>query len=186
MTEVVLETPRLLLRRIGPGDAQRQFDLLNSPDVMALLGGPRTLEQIIERDAQTNAQFDRDGFGFMLVEERDSGDLVGRCGLKRIDNPLAHNHGDHEIGWLIRPDRWRRGYAHEAASAVLDWAFGPIGAPFVVALTGPQNEASWALMERLGMVRAPECDFDDPDYPPEDNPTIAYRIMRADWLEQRS
>lgn len=182
---VVLETARLLLRQPGTGDAEAQFRLLNTRPVMARLGGLKTLEHIAMRHAQARESFASEGFGFMMLVEKGTGEIVGHCGLKRVNNPLARNVGDHEIGWLVREDRWRRGYAEEATRAVLDWALGPIGAPFVVALTSGANAASWKLMEKLGMQRRRDLDFDDPSFPPEDNPTIQYSLTAAQWRAAR-
>ena len=181
MTETVLQTERLILRIPREQDAEAQFGLLNTPTVMARLGGVKTLEHIVTRHAATRESFAREGFGFMMLIEKESGALVGHCGLKRVNNELARNVGDHEIGWLVREDRWRRGYAAEAMHVVLDWAFGRIGAPHVVALTSQANVASWRLMEKLGMERRPDLDFVDPAYPPEDNPTIQYALAAERW-----
>ena len=181
MTDPVLETERLILRRIGPGDAELQFRHLNSAEVMEHIGGIKAIEDIRARLDKAMRLFDERGFSFLFMVEKASGELVGHCGIKLVDNPLAKNPGDMEVGWAVRPDRWRRGYAHEAMQAVLRWAFETHHAPHVVALTADRNEKSWRLMEKLGMARAPELDFDDPDYAPEDNPTILYRITRADW-----
>jgi RimJ/RimL family protein N-acetyltransferase len=181
MAEVVLETARLELRRPDMGDARQIFELLNRPALMEHLGGPKTLAQIEEKLTRTLALFASEGFGFMLMVERESGELVGQCGIKRVDNPLALNPGEMEIGWLVREDRWRRGYAFEAMTEVLHHAFARLAAPLVVALTAERNVASWSLMRKLGMTRAPELDFADPTYPPEDNPTILYRLTRAQY-----
>jgi len=64
--------------------------------------------------------------------------------------------------------------------ASLDLAFSRFAAPHVVALTVPGNVASRGLMERLGMIRREDLDFDDPRYGPELNPTIVYRVDAAD------
>lgn len=185
MGDIVIETERLVLRKPeeGPedGDAELQYRLLNTPAVMARLGGPKELHEIEAKHAKTNALFAQEGFGFMMMIEKVSGELVGHAGLKRVDHPLAHNCGDFEIGWLVREDRWRRGYASEAVRAIIDWAFTRHQAPLLVALTSEENVPSWKLMEKLGMERARELDFDDPDYPPQDNPTIVYRLTRAQW-----
>jgi len=185
MAEAVLETARLILRKPVEGDAGLQFRLLNTPAVMARLGGITPLERILLRHTQARASFAREGFGFMMLIEKASGGIVGHCGLKRVDNPLARNVGDHEVGWLIREDRWRRGYAYEAMRAVLDWAFGRVSAPHVVALTSEANVPSWRLMEKLGMVRRHDLDFADPDLPPEDNPTILHSLTGAQWRAAR-
>lgn len=181
MTTAVLETERLVLRAIRPGDAALQFRHLNSPTVMEHLGGPATLAQIEARHARTMELHAREGFGFLFAIERACGELVGHCGLKRVDHEAAKNIGDHEIGWLIREDRWRRGYAREAIDAVLERAFLTHRAPHVVALTSHRNEPSWRLMERVRMERRADLDFDDPRFGPEDNPTILYALTRQAW-----
>ena len=183
--EPVLETERLLLRAIRPGDAELQHQYLNSPAIMAHLGGPLPFETIEAKHRKTMEFHAREGFSFLFLVERDSGELVGHCGLKRVDSEGAKNSGDVEIGWLIRDDRWRRGYAMEAVRAVLEWAFESHGAPHVVALTSDSNEPSWRLMEKLGMQRRFDLDFDDPRFPPEDNPTILYSLDREAWKASR-
>ncbi|SHN62215.1 GNAT family N-acetyltransferase [Erythrobacter sanguineus] len=184
MGEVVLVTARLELRRIVPDDIDRQLRLLNTPSVMKHLGGVKTREQVAEKHARTQALWQSDGFGFMMMWERDTGEMVGHCGMKRVDNPLAANIGDHEIGWLVCEERWRRGYAHEAMSAVVDWAFLQHGAPHLVALTSLANRGSWRLMEKLGMERRADLDFTDPAFPPADNPMIQYSLNQEQWEAQ--
>lgn len=184
MPDIVVETDRLILRTIEDGDATLQHRLLNTPEVMARLGGVKELHEIEAKHAKARACYAQEGFSFLMMIEKATGELVGHCGIKRVDNPLAHNQGDHEIGWLVREDRWRRGYAEEAIRAVLDWAFGRVGAPHVVALTSQLNEPSWRLMEKLGMRRREDLDFDDPAYPPEDRTTILYSLARSTWTGQ--
>lgn len=185
MAEVVLETERLLLRTIGPEDAAEQMRVLNTPTVMARLGGVKTLDEIKAKHAKAMALYEAHGFSFLFMIEKATGEMVGHCGIKQVDNPLARNLGDHEVGWLVREDRWRLGLAEEAMRAVIDWAFGPVGAPHVVALTSMTNVGSWKLMEKLGMERREDLDFDDPAYPPEDRPTILYSLTKDQWERAR-
>lgn len=181
MADIVADTDRLILRTIEDGDAELQDRLLNTATVMARLGGVKERHEIEAKHAKARALHAQEGFSFLMMVEKATGELVGHCGIKRVDNPLAKNQGDHEVGWLVREDRWRRGYAEEAMRAVLDWAFGRVGAPHVVALTSQINEASWKLMEKLGMTRRPDLDFDDPAYPPEDRTTILYSVAAERW-----
>jgi len=181
MADIVAETDRLVLRTIEDGDVELQDRLLNTPTVMARLGGVKERHEIEAKHAKSRALYAREGFSFLFMIEKASGEMVGHCGIKRVDNPLAPNVGDHEIGWLVREDRWRRGYAEEAMRAVLDWAFTRVGAPHVVALTSEANTGSWKLMEKLGMVRREDLDFSDPAFPPEDNPTIQYSLTKDQW-----
>ena len=185
MTDIVIETERLILRKIGESDAELQNRVLNTPKVMEYLGGVLELHEIEAKHAKSIGWFAREGFGFMMVIEKSSGELVGHCGMKRVDNPLAPNVGDHEIGWLIREDRWRHGYANEAMRAVIDWAFDSIGAPHLVAITSERNVPSWKFMEKLGMERRRDLDFEDPGYDPRDNPAIQYSLAPASWAQTR-
>lgn len=185
MADIVIETERLILRRIEESDAELQNRVLNTPNVMEYLGGVLELHEIEAKHAKAMASFAREGFGFMMMIEKSSGELVGHAGMKRVDNPLAPNVGDHEIGWLVREDRWRFGYANEAMRAVVTWAFESIGAPHLVAITSQRNEPSWRFMEKLGMVRRQDLDFEDPSYDPRDNPAIQYSLNAQQWKESQ-
>ena len=178
MTSPVLTTERLVLRQIGDDDLDPHMALLNTPAVMQYLGGVQPRAVIAAKHAAARASFAAEGFGFMIMEERATGEMVGHCGLRRVAHPLALNPNDFEIGWLVREDRWRRGYAHEAMRSVIDWGFGVHSAPQIVALTCAANVSSWRLMEKLGMARREDLDFIDPADP---EPIIQYAITRAQW-----
>jgi RimJ/RimL family protein N-acetyltransferase len=185
MAEVVLETARLVLRQISENDLDDHMRLLNTPVVMEHLGGVQPRAVIAAKHAAARESFQREGFGFMLVIEKASGELAGHCGMRRIAHPSAPNPQDHEIGWIVREDRWRMGYAYEAMRAVVDWGFDTIGAPLLVALTCAANTGSWRLMEKLGMERRVDLDFDDPDMPESGNPVIQYALTASRWAKLR-
>jgi RimJ/RimL family protein N-acetyltransferase len=173
----MIETGRLILRDWTGADIEPFLRHTNTPSVMRWLGGVtpedearrRILERIIPWQEQR-------GFTFWLVERKTDGELLGFCGIKIADTESSPVEGMHEIGWRLREDAWGQGYAREAATASLEFAFGTLGADRVVALTCIQNEASWGLMERLGMTRRPELDHHDARFSDELNPTIAYDI----------
>jgi RimJ/RimL family protein N-acetyltransferase len=157
--------------------------LLNTPAVMRHLGGVQPRDVIAAKHAASRASFAVEGFGFMLAEERFSGEIVAHCGLRRVVHPLYPHPGDHEIGWLVREDRWRMGYAHEAMRAVLDWGFAVHAAPQIVAITVAENVGSWRLMQKLGMERRADCDFPEnaavkDTGRPDVNHNIVYGITR--------
>jgi RimJ/RimL family protein N-acetyltransferase len=174
----VLTTERLVLRQIGEDDLDPHMTLLNTPTVMRYLGGVQPRAVIAAKHAAARASFAAEGFGFMIMEERATGAMVGHCGLRRVAHPQAPNPDDFEIGWLVREDRWRKGYACEAMRAVVDWGFTAFAAPQIVALTAPSNVGSWRLMEKLGMARRKDLDFIDPADP---EPIIQYAITRRQW-----
>lgn len=180
MAEIIAETERLILRTEAPGDIDIWAEHMNTPAVMEFLGGPRTREKIEESFAKMAALRAQFGYGFALMQHKLTGELIGNCGIGPIDNPLAPQEmqGFFHIGWSLRESYWRQGYAYEAASAHLEIAFNRFEAPIVYALTSESNQASWGLMEKLGMQRRADLDFADPDYPPRDNPTMIYAIEK--------
>jgi RimJ/RimL family protein N-acetyltransferase len=186
MAETVAETERLRLREWDDEDEVRFYEVMNRPEVMKHLGGlqlPEEWRVAYMRVRACQAEF---GHAFWIVEARATGDILGFCGIKRVNSPGAGKlTGTHEIGWRLRPEAWGRGIAKEAAIASLDLAFGRFAAPHVIAMTVPDNAASWGLMERLGMDRREDLDFEDERYGPELNPSIVYRIDAEDWPAAR-
>jgi len=177
----MIETERLLLRPLTDADKPWAAAQCADADVMTYLGGPQSREASDERiDKMIRLQAGR-GHSFFAVVRKDDARPIGMCGIKLFDAEGATLPGELEIGWRLDKDCWGRGYAREAASASLDFAFGPIGGRRVIAITSRRNTASWGLMERLGMTRRPDLDFNDPRVGPEDNPTILYLIEAADW-----
>lgn len=123
------------------------------------------------------------GFTFWAIERKAdgghlSGELLGFCGLKR-SNQKGGPQGEHEIGWRLREDAWRKGYAKEAARASLKLGFEVFDAPHILALTVNGNTGSWRLMERLGMQRREDLDFASTEFGSEE--IIVYSITRQQW-----
>jgi len=121
------------------------------------------------------------GFCFWALERKSDGEILGFCGLKRADAPGSSVAGEIEIGWRLRRDAWGQGYAREAATASLVGAFGRFGADAVYALTIEENEASWGLMKRLGMVRREDLDYIDPRFGKPWCDTMVWAIDRSTW-----
>ena len=187
MAETVAETERLRLREWGASDRDAFYAIMNRPAVMRYLGGVQTPEQW-DAAYQRMLGFTRDfGHTFWIIEDKQSGEIQGFCGLKRVNAPGAGDLTDqHEIGWRLRESAWGRGIAKEAAIASLDLAFARFGAPHVVAMTVPDNLASQGLMQRLGMLRRADLDFEDSRFGPELNPALIWRIDAADWPAARA
>jgi RimJ/RimL family protein N-acetyltransferase len=179
---VAAETERLVLRDWRREDVEPFIRHTNTEAVMRWLGGvkaPAFLEEVVrERFMAWPA---RDGFTFWAVERKADRALLGFCGLKRADGRGSPVFGEVEIGWRLREDAWGQGFAKEAAVAALDFAFGKVRAPRVVAVTVDGNRASWGLMRRLGMRRRGDLDYVDPDWPESTNPVIVYELERGEW-----
>jgi RimJ/RimL family protein N-acetyltransferase len=176
----MIETRRLLLRNWREEDLEPFIRHTNTEPVMRWLGGVRPAEEHRDlfRTRVMRWQSER-GFTFWLVERKSDCEILGFCGLKIASDAGSPVEGELEIGWRLREDAWGQGYAKEAATASLDFAFDRLAARHVVALTVAGNEASWGLMERLGMTRRPDLDYEGPDWAP--GPVIVYRIERERW-----
>jgi RimJ/RimL family protein N-acetyltransferase len=179
---MAIETARLILRDWREADVAPFIRHTNTPAVMQWLGGVQT-EAALEMSIRTRMmrwQIER-GFTFWAVERKADGELLGFCGLKLADTPGTNIEGVHEVGWRLREDVWGQGYAKEAAIASVAYAFETLGADRVVAITFKENTPSWGLMERIGMTRRPEADYDDPRFP-DLNPTIVYDIRPGELI----
>ena len=147
---VVLETPRLVVRRMtAPDDVGFVLRLLNDPGFLEHIGdkGVRT-EEDAERyiDEGPGTSYRRFGYGLYAVVCKASGDSLGICGLVKRESL-----DDVDIGYAFLPESRGQGYALEAATAVMHHARDTFGLRRVVALTNPRNERSIRLLEKLGL-----------------------------------
>ena len=145
----ILETERLVLRRLSSDDAQFILELLNQPSFLRYIGdkGVRTTEDAV-RYIQTGpvASYERFGFGLYLVELRETAVPIGMCGLLKRDTLP-----DADVGFAFLPDYWSQGYAFEAASGVMSYGREVLGLRRIVAITSLDNDASIRLLEKLGL-----------------------------------
>ncbi len=156
----MIETERLVLRGWRDEDAAPFLAMGQDSEVMAYLGPRQTAEDVAAAIARQRDLLESIGHCFWAMEERASGAFIGFCGLKpgAAGTPVE---GRTEIGWRLARAHWGKGYAREAAQASLDWGWAK-GIDSIWAITVPANVRSWGLMERLGMTRRPDLDFDHP------------------------
>ncbi|SFH53025.1 GNAT family N-acetyltransferase [Planctomicrobium piriforme] len=175
----ILTTPRLRLRGWQAGDLPAFAAMNADPVVREFFPGLMTREECEAMIARVTDHFDRDGFGFWAVELLATGQFIGMVGLQNVPFE-SHFTPNVEIGWRIAREFWGNGYATEAAQACLDLGFQTLGLKEIVAFTVPANLRSRAVMERLGMTRNPEDDFDHPSlskgHPLERH--VLYRIRK--------
>ena len=158
---VVIETPRLVLRRQRVEDAPFILRLVNDSDWLRHIGdrGIRTIEQA--RTYITDgavAMYDRCGFGLYLVEAQQDRTPVGICGLVQRDFL-----DDVDLGFALVPEFRGRGYAREAAAATVAYAATDVGLERVAAIVSPENAASIRLLEDLGFTFDRTFEYPDAD-----------------------
>ena len=146
---IILETPRLALRQLSFDDAGFIFELLNEPGWLRFIGdkGVRNLEDA--RDyirTGPMASYERLGFGLYVVMLKDTGTPVGMCGLLKRDTLP-----DVDIGYAFLERHQGRGYAHEAAAAMIAHGRNNHGLERIVAITNADNVASAKVLGKIGM-----------------------------------
>lgn len=172
-------TARLLLRRFLPSDGPALYSYLSLPEVVRYEPYPVQSAEDCERLAAERA--DRDDLWAVCL--RSSGDLIGNLYLHRED-PRAWR--TWTLGYVFHPDHWGRGYASEAASALVTTCFESWGAHRVTAGCDPRNAASWRLLERLGFRREghflQNASFStDASGDPVWHDSYHYAVLAAEW-----
>jgi len=149
MTIPVLQTSRLILRAFEPEDVPVLHEIMNGPDVMRYFppGGPPSYEQVERGVNRFLHHWETRGYGLWAVVERESGLLIGRCGLAFVEELQAV-----EIDFLFGNDYWGKGYASEAGQAVLNWGLAQHVFGRLIGIVHPENTASRRVLEKLGMA----------------------------------
>jgi RimJ/RimL family protein N-acetyltransferase len=181
--DVLLTTPRLVLRRFTTDDVDLLTDLDSDPEVMLrITGGRPTPREEIVADVLPAflAYYERgDRWGFWAIEERESDAFVGWFHLRPEE---GHPDDEPELGYRLRREFWGRGYASEGSVALIDRAFAECGATRVVANTMVVHTASRRVMENAGLrlVRTYHAPWPDP-IPGDEHGDVEYAITRDEW-----
>jgi RimJ/RimL family protein N-acetyltransferase len=145
----VIETERLILRRLHVGDAEFIFELVNDPDWLRYIGdkGVKTLDDACNYiRTGPMAMYERFGFGLLMVESKEDGTPIGICGLLKRDTL-----DDVDIGFAFLPAFRAQGYARESAAATLAYARNVQNIERVIAIASPDNHDSARLLEKIGL-----------------------------------
>ena len=150
-----IETDRLILRPIEPRDADAHIDMMGEEGVAAFLSPSRKPQTAMDRWRQFAfylGHWQIRGFGFFSVEEKGTGDWVGRVGPW-----LPEGWPGIECGWSIVSAHWGKGYAPEAAAASIKWTFTEFpDLERIIAVIEPENKKSRAVAAKIGLEKTGE------------------------------
>lgn len=168
MKHIVLETPRLHLRRMTPDDVPALWRVFGDAEVMRFY--PATFDEArMQRWVAWNQQhYAEHGHGLWAVILRATGECIGDCGLvpQQVDGVA-----EIEIGYHLRRDLWGQGLATEAALGCLNHGMTTFGYRRFVSLIHPQNTASRRVAEKTGMTLEREVEW-------KDKPVCVYAVER--------
>jgi [ribosomal protein S5]-alanine N-acetyltransferase len=161
--DVVLRTPRLLLQPVDGADVEALHTHWNRPLVGRWLwdGNPVDHPTVVELVDDSRRTFDLAGWGLWAVRSDENTPLVGVCGLRSSETA----DDGVELLYSLDPAWWGLGLATEAAAAVLEYAFGTLHLPRVLATTDDGNHASVRVLRRLGMRAAERMTVGERTFP---------------------
>ena len=146
-----LETERLILRPFTDADFDDYLSMMDSPEVRKSL---RISEEAGRAEAwfglaAFTGQWELRGTGLWALDEKSTGNFVGRAGLH---NPERHDWPGVEVGWTLHPDYWGFGYATEAGEEAVRYGFQELGQEQLFSTILTDNYRSQAVAKRLGFV----------------------------------
>ena len=170
--KMILETERLFLREMTMDDFDSLYAVLADPEIMQHYPYSFDEERVRSWIERNMKRYTDDGFGLWAVCLKDTGEMIGDCGLtlQNIDGQMLP-----EIGYHIRKDQQRKGYAKEAAAAVRDWAFGNTEYPALYSYCKYTNVGSFKTAESIGM-------HFEKEYEDEANKITHVSVIRRDDL----
>jgi RimJ/RimL family protein N-acetyltransferase len=178
----MLTSERLRLRPWRDEDLPAFAALNADPEVMEHFPKCLTREESDQMAGRIRERIAQQGFGAWAVEVPGVSDFIGFTGL---GVPVMDTHFTPcvEIAWRLARQFWGFGYATEAARLALDYGFKVVKLEEIVAFTFVGNQRSRRVMERLGMTRVPEDDFEHPRIPEGHRlrPHVLYRLHRRAW-----
>jgi RimJ/RimL family protein N-acetyltransferase len=161
MSDTILETQRLIIRKWRDSDLHDMAAINQNPQVMEYFPAPKTFEETRDFIIAHAGLYEQLGYCAYAVELKDNHKFIGFVGLSPVGNDLPCGPAV-EILWRISSKHWGKGYATEAAQAVIEHAFNDLRINELVTFTASANKKSEKLMQRLGFERSEQDDFDHP------------------------
>lgn len=176
-------TERLVLREWRDDDIAPFAELCADPEVMKFFPSPLSYEESLAMVMSIRERFIQNGFGLWAVDVE--GRFAGYVGLNFTGPTFTTSFAPcHEVGWRLATWAWGHGYASEAAQEALRIGFSEYGLDTIYSWTTVKNRRSEAVMQRIGMHRRHDLDFDHPGTPGwHGSPHLVYSLSREQWRE---
>lgn len=174
MSSIILTTDRLILRTWQASDFEPMCEINQDPTAMEFFPSTQDRKQTSQLIEKIEQHYQQYGYTLYAVELKDSGGFIGFVGLLTPQFE-AHFTPNTEIGWRLSAKHWGKGYAPEAAKAVLDFAFNQLNLPEVVSFTSKLNLRSIRVMEKIGLHHDANDDFDHPNL--DANDPLAHHVL---------
>lgn len=179
MEQVILETPRLLLREMDISDMHSLRMILQDEKVMYAYNGAFDEQETVMWMQKQLQRYKDFGFGLWAVVLKESGEMIGQCGItmQEYNDTIVP-----EIGYLLAYKHWHKGYAIEAAAACRDYGFSTLHFDAIYSIIRDNNIASQKVAIRNGMT---PIDSVIKYYRGEEMPHKVYRINAFGFLDSK-
>ena len=179
---IILNTPRLVIRRFTEDDAGNLFNLNSDPEVMRYLGRPASREvlrdEIIPFHLGVYQRFDR--LGTWAAESASNAEFLGWFHLRPEDGDITNIH----LGYRLRRSVWNKGLATEGSTALINMSFADLGVQRVFARTMTANAASRRVLEKCGLTLVHTVPYQGPDADVIDGAEqgeVEYALTKPEW-----
>lgn len=150
------ETDRMILRAFVPSDAEAFYRLVGDPDIIRYTGeAPPPSVDVCRESLTEYPDWDRYGFGRWACILKETGALVGFCGLKFLEDWQIV-----DLGYRFVPEVWGRGLATEGSHATMRFGFETLDLETIYGFVDPKNSASVRVLEKMGMKKVADVDYD--------------------------
>ena len=148
-----LETARLVIRPLDDRDADAWIAMLSDPEVARFLPrGPAPTMETFERAIETRHAMEREiGCAMWAIDDATTARFIGQCGIRPAKSMDKDAGSEIDLAYHFARAFWNKGYATEAATAVLAHGLGTLGLDSIMAVVVPDNVGSWRVMEKVGM-----------------------------------
>ncbi len=149
-----LETPRLVIRPLDDEDADAWIAMVSDPEFSRFLpaGQPAATAETFERVIVTRRTMQSEiGYTMWAVDEKEAGSFIGQCGIRPAKSMDENAGSEIDLAYHFARHAWNKGYATEAAVAVVAYGLGLVGLDRIMAVALPGNIGSWRVMEKAGM-----------------------------------
>jgi [ribosomal protein S5]-alanine N-acetyltransferase len=159
--KIFVETERIVLRHIVEGDANDLFYLDSDPEVVRYVGNVplEKYEQAVKTIEGIHEQYNKYGIARWAMIEKSSNSFLGWAGLKYITDTVNGKSNYYDLGYRLAKAYWGKGYATEAAKAVLEYGFNIMHLPTIYAIADCENDKSHHVLEKSGLQFVNEFDL---------------------------
>ncbi|MDA3614250.1 GNAT family N-acetyltransferase [Polluticaenibacter yanchengensis] len=179
--KIFAETPRLILREVEHSDAADLFEMDSDPEVHLYIENKpvKTISEITPIIQMLRKQYRENGIARWAVVDKITGECIGWSGLKYYSQPLTLNDHSHiyELGYRFKKKHWGKGYATEAAIAVLNYGFSHLDPDTIYAITDPKNISSQKVLHKLGFQFIEVFNY-------QGDPTNWFELKKVNWKKE--